>query len=265
MKYKYLGKGLYQEVQENELENLSQEDINQLKEMPSTRNSREPKDVLLEIKKTIYKSGYKITTVINLVNMLGNKKRSPQIVDAIQAKFIENGLFIFPKLSMELKSDEILRIYDFPVESLGDLFEEEEKLEDYLHINNHFNKLNIQNSERQFSPDQTRDRLDFKCIDVNGNHIALELKHKDGGKSSVEQVLRYLGMLKQQFNNHARGILVTGIRSVSTAKALYGMTEDQKKVIDWYLYKYDKQNSTLDFEKVEYELINKYLNTRKTS
>ena len=89
----------------------------------------------------------------------------------------------------------------------------------------------------------------------------LELKHEDGGKSAVEQVLRYLGMLKQQHpKRKARGILVTGIRDVDTAKALYGMTPAQQKEIDWYLYHYRKGEGLLGFELVGYDFIEKYLN-----
>jgi RecB family endonuclease NucS len=97
-------------------------------------------------------------------------------------------------------------------------------------------------------------------LDKAGNEVALELKNLHGGKSAVEQVLRYLGMLKQQFKGKkVRGILVTGILGVDTAKALHGMTEEQKNVIDWYLYNYNKNTQHLIFEKVNYKFIAEHL------
>lgn len=257
--YKYIGKGQYVEVSDDEISNMTQEEVAQLVELKNPRRNMQTKDVIEEIKSTIQKSGYKNMTVNSLVKLFGNKKRSLQIVETINLKLKINNLFTFPNLSMDLKPSDIIRIYDFPVECLGDIFDSEYELETFMYDNNLFHKLNLEQPIRQFSPNQTRDKLDFKCIDKNGNQIALELKNKDGGKSSVEQVLRYLGMLKQQFNEPVKGILVTGVRSVETAKAIHGMTDDQKKTIDWYLYKYNKTTNDLDFEKVEYDYIAKFL------
>ncbi|RYY47501.1 MAG: DUF91 domain-containing protein [Chitinophagaceae bacterium] len=258
--HRYLGKGQYQEVTPEELSELSDEEIKGLRELPGAKAVRQPKDIFKEINEVTTRSGYKVITVMKLVKLLGNKKRSPQIIEKINQRLRDESLYVYPKLSMTLRPDEILRIYTFPVEALGDLFDTEEELESYIEEKNLFGKLGLEAPQRQFSPDHTRDRLDFKCCDLQGNHVALELKNLDGGKSAVEQVLRYLGILKQHFRGQpVRGILVTGVRGVDTAKALHGMTDEQKKAIDWYLYSYSKGDGNLSFEKVEYTFLDQNL------
>ena len=51
--------------------------------------------------------------------------------------------------------------------------------------------------------------------------MVLELKNRGGGKSAVEQVLRYSGLLKAEDpNQKIRKILVTGIQNYETALAI---------------------------------------------
>ena len=258
--FKYLGKGVYEEIPQDQLSTLTPDELSDLRELPEPTTGRKPKNIFETIGKITSKNGYKVITVMNLVRLLGNKKRSPQIIKKITEDFEKHKLYIYPELTMNLKPDEILRIYTFPVKALGDLFDTENELECFIEENNQFEKLGLSKPVRQFSPDQTRDRFDFKCIDTDGNEVALELKNLDGGKSAVEQVLRYMGMLKQQFKGRkVRGILVTGIRGVDTAKALHGTTNEQKKNIDWYLYNFNKNTQHLIFEKVDYEFIEKHL------
>lgn len=258
--FKYLGKGIYEEIPDEQLVRLTSDELTDLREVPIHITGRKPKNIFETIGKITSKNGYKVITVMNLVRLLGNKKRSPQIIKKITEDFEKNNLYIYPELTMNLKPDEILRIYTFPVKALGDFFDTENELECFIEENDLFENLGLSKPVRQYSPDQTRDRFDFKCVDTDGNEVALELKNLDGGKSAVEQVLRYMGMLKQQFKvKKVRGVLVTGIRGVDTAKALHGTNDEQKKSIDWYLYSFNKNTQHLTFEKVEYEFIEKHL------
>ena len=242
------------------------------KPKPCTESSRE--ETIGLIKKAVRDSGYRVVSVQNLLRSFGYQKRSEANVRQITEWLAAQNLTVHPKLSLQLKPSQCLRVYGFPVAQLGDLFETDEakpakgvrkqrerELEEFIHANDLFQQLGLTLQERQHSPKETRNRFDFLCTDANDALVVLELKHEDGGKSAVEQVLRYLGMLKQQHpKRKARGILVTGIRDVDTAKALYGMTPAQQKEIDWYLYHYRKGEGLLGFELVGYDFIEKHLN-----
>lgn len=238
---------------------------------PGTEESRQ--QVIQQIRDVVHDKGYKVVSVSNLLNSFGFQKRSSSNVELITVMLAEDNLTVHPQLSLNLKSADCLRIYGFPVAQLGDLFESEEgeptkgarqrreqELEDFIDKHDLFHKLGLKKVMRQYSPKQTRDRFDFLCTDVKGSQVVLELKHVGGGKSAVEQVLRYIGMLKQeQPGKKARGILITGIRDVDTAKALHGMTPAQQQEIEWYLYRYSKGSGDVSFELVTYDFIDHHL------
>ncbi len=227
----------------------------------------EPK-IIDGFKQDVRARGYKSLTVKKLLFTFGYQKRSSENIRKITTLFQKNGLTLYPELEMGLKPLETLRIYGFPVKKLGDLFEDmnatpitrnrqhERQLEDYIAQHSHYTQLGLTKAKRQHSPANTSDRFDFLCEDASGCEVALELKHAGGGKSAVEQVLRYIGMLKQENPAcKARGILVTGIQDVDTAKALHGMTPEQQAKIEWHLYRFDRQTGALSFELVTYKSI----------
>jgi hypothetical protein len=224
--------------------------------------------VIEEFKSAAYERGYKNITVTMLLARFGYRKRSEANLKLITTSLAVHDLTVHPVLSMSLKLSQTVRIYSFPVEQLGDLFEDPEtaptvamrQQREYIERHDLFAQLGLVKECRQYSPTHTQDRFDFLCRDAAGGAVVLELKHAGGGKSAVEQILRYLGMLRQEAPDRpARGILVTGVRDVDTAKALHGMTPAQQQVIDWYLYRYDRHTGVLSFEKVEYAFIAHHL------
>lgn len=247
-----------------------------VKRKPKLTTEADRDSAISLIKASIRSSGYKVISVRNLLFLFGYQKRSADNIKQMTARLEEHHLTIHPKLDLTLKHSEALRIYSFPVVQLGDLFsspalpatnlpkplkqQRERELEEYIKQHEHFRQLGLSNAKRQHSPIHTRDRFDFLCEDEQGNLVVLELKHRGGGKSAVEQVLRYIGMLKQEFpTKTARGILITGIRDMDTAKALHGMMPEQQKQIDWYLYCFDKSTGSLRFEPVRYDFIAHHL------
>src|SRR5690606_20693876 len=97
---------------------------------------------------------------------------------------------------------------------------------------------------------------DFKGENTNET-IVLELKNEGGGKSAVEQVLRYSWLLKVEFPDaKIRKILVTGIQNYETALAIKGMKAEERDNFEWYLYKYFKSENLFDFVRVTPEDIN---------
>lgn len=200
---------------------------------------------------TIKRSGYRSVSIKSLMNSMGYSKRSPKNIALIDTTLRKSRLYIYPKITMGSRWTDLVRIYGFPVESLGDLFESEAELEGFIHAKRKFMDFGVTKVELQYSPLRTRDRLDMKGYDQQGNLVVLEFKNKDGGKSAVEQVLRYMGMLKSENpKKSVRGILVTGIRGVDTAKAMYGMKPEDLAIFKWYLYKYNRAAKSIAFQEV---------------
>lgn len=218
------------------------------------------KEIISEFKSVTIKSGYKITTVAALFKTFGYSKRSDKNVKLLQELLRKNSLYVFPLITMQSNWRDSVRIYSFPVEAMGDLFESEKELEGYVHIKQKYRQLGIHKVTIQYSPKQTRDRLDMLGENDLGEKIVLEFKNKDGGKSAVEQVLRYMGMVRQEYPRaKIRGVLVTGVRGVDTAKAIYGMSPTDRESFKWYLYKFDQKRKSIDFKEVNLATLNKYL------
>ena len=216
------------------------------------------KEIIAWLKKSINENGYKNLTVRRLLDRFEIKRRTSEKISDINGLLTTHGLTIFPKMTVITDLDEPIRIYSFPVEEIGDTFEYEKDLENFIEKHNLFHLLSLTLVKRQHSPERTRDRLDFMCKDGNGFSVALELKNKDGGKSAVEQVLRYKSYLKQG-NSKVRGVLVTGTRDIYTARALHGMAKEEQAEFQWFLYKYHQAKGSLTFEEVTYEFISKNL------
>ncbi|GAB4489090.1 MAG: hypothetical protein OHK0019_06250 [Saprospiraceae bacterium] len=251
----YVGKGQWMPKDSEKIEQKSKKKKKKVKKVVDKFDA---KKIIDWLKSVIEESGYKGLTTKRLLTHFEIKRRTSENVSKLNSLLSENGLTIFPRLTVDTKLDEPLRIYSFPVEQLGDLFESEEELENFIDKKNLFHLLNLRKNMRQHSPKHTRDKMDFWCVDENGIPVALELKNKDGGKTAVEQVLRYKGTLKQ-YGEKVRGILVTGVRDVYTARALHGMTKEEQAEFQWFLYNYNKATQTLKFEEVTHEFIAKNL------
>ena len=133
----------------------------------------------------------------------------------------------------------------------GDLFPREKDLEDYVEKHELYKELKITNVLRQHRPKGTKDKLDFQG-DCEDQKVVLELKNGSGGKSAVEQVLRYAGILRKQFpDTIIRMILVKGIQNRETELAISGMLPKQRDLFEWYLYKYHKDFDHFEFKRVE--------------
>ena len=245
---KYVGKGEWIEINENEIA-PSDRTQKSLKKRLSEKEKIER--FFNEVNNEIINNGYKSIKVSTLLDKFGIKRRTPNNVNLITEKLKENGLHSMPEFSKELKIDDTIRLYNYPVKQLGELFSSEKSLENYIYSNSLYKKLNIESVIRQHSPKGTKDRLDFKGSGKNDEIIVLELKNGGGGKSAVEQVLRYAGLLKAEYpNKKIRQILVTGIQNYETALAIRGMQKEQRKLFEWYLYKYHKDINYFDFVKI---------------
>ncbi|MBC7898472.1 MAG: DUF91 domain-containing protein [Saprospiraceae bacterium] len=227
---------------------------NQITPTLQTRHTKESRiELFLEtLKLEIEKFGQKTLKVSTLMERFSIGKRSSKNLITIKEKLASEGLYTQPEYSNELRIGSTLRIPTYPVRQPGELFAKEKDLEDFVAKNELYTKLNISSVERQHRPKGTKDKLDFKGNCENEQIAVLELKNRGGGKSAVEQVLRYAGLLKREFPNcNVRMILVTGIQNRETELAINGMQPEQRKSFEWYLYKYHKDIDSLEFERVE--------------
>lgn len=250
---KYVGKGLWEEIDEKDV--LTTDRIEQAKRTKHTPTSR-LESFFESLIKGIEDNGYKTIKVSSLLQSFSVNKRSTKNVVTIKEQLLAKGLYTLPEYSNELKLESTLRIYNYPVRQLGNLFSKEEDLEKYVEKNSLYKQLNIKTVIRQHSPKGTKDRLDFKGDCENEDIVVLELKNRGGGKSAVEQVLRYSALLTMEFpNRKIRQILVTGIQNYETALAIRGMLKEQRDLFEWYLYKYIKESNFFEFVKVTKEEI----------
>jgi hypothetical protein len=246
---KYIGKGNWIEIDKNKIKSV---DIIK-KNVKKGRYSKEEKleNFLYGLSVDIFNNGYKSIKISTLLSIFGISKRSKKNVEEINNVFKEKGFYTTPEYSIELNIESSIRIYNYPVKQLGEFFSSEEALEEYVYKNEKYKLLSIKKVSRQHSPKGTKDRLDFKGETENNEIVVLELKNKGGEKSAVEQVLRYAGLLKNEYPNHKiRQILVTGIQNYETALAIKGMQKEQKEMFEWYIYKYIKESDLFEFHRV---------------
>lgn len=245
---KYVGKGAWLEVEDSEI--TIQDRTRLLGRIRHNAASR-LECFFEELFGNIYNSGYRSIKLSVLLEKFGIGRRSANSLQKIREQFKARGIYSLPELSNELKLDASIRLYNYPVKQLGETFGTERELEDYVHRHGHYNKLGIRAVVRQYSPKGTKDKLDFKGELESGDIAVVELKNYGGGKSAVEQVLRYAGLLRMEYHGKSiRQILVTGVQNYETALAIRGMQKEQRDNFEWYLYKYHMADNLFEFVRV---------------
>lgn len=250
---KYIGKGLWMPINKSDITTSDKILKDKKKVRSRTKTTIEDKKTIFfeKLNKDIQKNGYRSIKVSTFLQQFGIKKRSSKNVDAINSDLRSHGLYSMPEFSIELKLDSTIRIYNYPVRQLGELFPKEKDLENYVDKNHNYKDFNIKSVVRQHSPNGTKDKLDFRGDCDNEEIVILELKNKGGGKSAVEQVLRYAGILQNEYPGRTiRQILVTGIQNYETALAIRGMLKEQRELFEWYLYEYHKDKNHFKFVRV---------------
>lgn len=224
--------------------------LSPIKNKKKSKKFDRTKSFIDEIKFSIDKNGSRTIKISKIFEVFGYSKRSEKNIKEIMYFLRQENLFVFPEFTLTGDFHENVRLSKFPIICKGKIFPSEKELEDFVYNKGAYKKLKINEVEKQFSPNGTKDRLDFKGIDENNYETVIELKNEGGGKSAVEQVLRYAGQLKQQFpNKEIRKILITGILNYETATAIHGMNKEEKSSFEWYLYKYD--GNSIEFERVK--------------
>lgn len=95
-----------------------------------------------------------------------------------------------------------------------------------------------------FCPSGSRDKLDFLCEDEQGRSVVVEIKKEDGERRVVEQVVRYIRLVRQDAAcRDPRGVIITGIADLHTRRVLEEL--EPQYHIDWYVYGINASNSIL--------------------
>lgn len=227
------------------------------------RNSK-PRDkykkAIKSIQRSIKTAGYRSIEVRRLLQLFGYKKRGVANLERINQIFTENELFCYPVLSMERNFNERVKIYNFPVECKGDLFDNERQMQQFIYERKALEKLNLFAIKAEYSPNRTSHRMDFFAQD-GVNNVVIEVKNNGGQERGVEQVLRYASMIRREEpEKPVRKILITGQLDPNTAKAIHGMTTEERNNFEWYLYNYNQKVQIITFEKVNYDHIFSFFN-----
>lgn len=221
--------------------------------------------VIKNYRDAIGNGGYKSIKLCHLMRDFGYKKRGSANVEKINHLLKNQKMFCYPPIEMKIDWTENLRIYEFPVKAEGDVFEDELELQKYMNNKHLFSSIGVPSVTREKSPNGTKDRFDFYGH-FEGVHVVIEVKNKDGGKSAVEQILRYNGIIKNRYPGEpVRKILVTGISDFWTAYAIHGMMQQQREQIEWYLYKWDKKADTISLVSMNYDSYKDYFAPHKTT
>ena len=201
---------------------------------------------------------YRSMKMYSLYRQFGYARRGSSNTDYISECLQRAGLYCYPKLddpNNQWKNTSV-KVYKFPCQALGTLFKDESDLQQFIDEKSALRKLGIIRTTDYHRPVGSSSILDFKGEDEEGNLAVIELKNEGGDNRGVEQVMRYKRDLQGRNEGRTiRKILITGVRDVSTAKAILRESEEDMRSFEWYLYKYDAKNKSIDFERVT----NKYL------
>jgi len=159
------------------------------------------------------------------------------------------GLYTYPQLTEEDDLDESSTISDLPLGNRGDLFTDEMEFHKFFNEQKAYEQFGLTKApDHEYKPDHARDEIDFFGEDKQGRKVVIELKNTDGQKHVVEQVLRYKGYIKRKFpGSKIRGIIITGEFDPDIAFAFKGMEEEQRRNIEWYIYKYSSETGKIHF------------------
>lgn len=215
-------------------------------------------NVIKNYKDAIGRGGYKSIKLCYLMRDFGYKKRGSSNIEKINHLLDQHKLFCYPPIKMKTDWKENLRIYEFPVKEEGDIHDNEVALQKYMNEKHLFSSIGVTSVIREESPNGTNDKFDFYSK-MDNTHVIIEIKKKDGGKSAVEQLLRYTGIIKNRYPGEpVRKILVTGISDFWTAYAIHGMMQQQREQIEWYIYKWDKNADTISLVSMNYDSYKDY-------
>lgn len=200
-------------------------------------------DLIQNFDKMIEKSGSKNIRFNTLLKKFGYANRTSNAIKLLQKFCDDNGYYTSPKITKDLEVTSNILITRTQIFSSTAEFNSEAELESYLIKFKILKKIGITSTNNQEILRGTKDRVDYIGKDKEGNDVIVEIKIGDGGKSAIEQLFRYKGiLLEKKILKNASKIkmyLITGKENPRIKYTFKGMFPSQTDHFKWFVYDYD--------------------------
>lgn len=201
-------------------------------------------DLIQNFDAMIEKSGSKNIRFNTLLKKFGYANRASSAIKLLQKFCEDNGYYTSPKITKDLKVNSNILITKTQIFSSTDEFDSEAELEAYIIRNKILKKIGVTSTNNQEILRGTKDRVDYMGKDKDGNDVIVEIKIGDGGKSAIEQLFRYKGiLLEKKILKNASKIkmyLITGKENPRIKYTFKGMFPSQTDHFKWFVYDYNK-------------------------
>ncbi|SDM32924.1 endonuclease NucS domain-containing protein [Chryseobacterium taihuense] len=201
-------------------------------------------DLIQNFDAMIENSGSKSIRFYTLLKKFGYEKRVASAINVLEKFCRDNGYYTSPKITKDLEVTSNILITRTQIFSSTDEFNSEAELESYLIRYKILKKIGVTSTNNQEVLRGTKDRVDYIGKDKEGNDVIVEIKIGDGGKSAIEQLFRYKGiLLEKKILRNASKIkmyLITGKENLRIKYTFKGMFPSQTDHFKWFVYDYDK-------------------------
>ena len=206
---------------------------------------REPTQKLLSAWHVeIERSGTKRIAARRLLGAFGLERRGIAATARIRAWLQHQDPPVFPNgLEFVRSLDDLISLSHVEVTQIGHPVTEERILMERFEADI-MPHLGLEAPVPKFRPPGSRDQLDFLCRDGYGAAVVVEMKKGDGERRVVEQVLRYIRLVRGVPGcDNPRGVVITGQADLHTRRALEEL--EPQYHIEWYVYGVDNQGEIL--------------------
>jgi hypothetical protein len=187
-------------------------------------------------------NGRKRITARALLKEFGFQRRGPAAIESV-IKWLgvqDPSLYVYG-LKYVRSLDESVFLSNVDEMQIGRLVEREQELMDRFQAEI-MPQLDLQRPQMGFQPEGSRDKLDFLCKDKNGRSVVVEMKRADGERRVVEQVVRYIRLIRDiDGYSDPHGLILTGYADMHTRRVLEELEPEYH--IDWFIYGLDFDNS----------------------
>lgn len=190
----------------------------------------------------ILQNGTKRITARLLLHAFGAQRRGPLVTATVTKWLGEQSPPVYATgLQYVQNLDEPVHLSRVELTHIGRLADTEKSLVSRFETDI-MPQMNLRSPQPNFRPPASRDVLDFLCVDRRGRAVVVEIKKEDGERRVVEQVVRYIRLVRQiPACVDPRGAIVTGYADLHTRRVLEEL--EPQYHIDWFVYGIDDNNT----------------------